>query len=224
VRQDRRGRGIGAALFERAEEHLRGLGARRFRSYSASDEGGRFLERRGFRSGLAVTYSVLDPRRADTSELPQRTADGFCLAPLAQLLDRPRELFDLYAATELDMPGDHLLSEDEYDQWRAETLDYRDLNRDASHVVLAPDGRPVSFAWLLVDPAQGRAENEMTGTLRAFRRRGFARLAKLATIRWAAENGVTAILTSNHDENAAMLGLNRSLGYRPFVTSVDFSR
>jgi GNAT superfamily N-acetyltransferase len=222
VREESRGRGVGAGLFEQAEEYLRDLGVRRFRTYSSSEAGRRFLERRGFLRGPAVTYSALDPRTVDTSEVTQRRPDGFRLATLAELLDRPHELFDLYAATELDMPGDHALTEDDYDKWRADTLDHPDLHAGASHVVLAPDGRPVSLAWVLVDDGGVRCENEMTGTLREFRGRGLARLAKLATIRWAAEHGVNAILTSNHDENAPMLGLNRSLGYRPFVTSFDF--
>ena len=52
----------------------------------------------------------------------------------------------------------------------------------------------------------------MTGTLPEFRRRGLARLAKLATIRWAAENGVEWMLTANAEANTGMRALNESLG------------
>ncbi len=58
------------------------------------------------------------------------------------------------------------------------------------------------------------ATNEMTGTLADYRGRGLARLAKIATIRWAAEHGIREIATENDAENAAMWGLNQSLGYR----------
>jgi GNAT superfamily N-acetyltransferase len=64
----------------------------------------------------------------------------------------------------------------------------------------------------------------MTATLPAFRRRGLARLAKLATIRWAAEAGITSILTSNDRENPGMLALNDELGYRLRRWSSVFAR
>lgn len=60
----------------------------------------------------------------------------------------------------------------------------------------------------------------MTGTAPAFRRRGLARLAKEATIRWAAETGIQTILTSNDTTNADMLSLNEHLGYQPTVLHV----
>ncbi|HYY75913.1 MAG TPA: GNAT family N-acetyltransferase, partial [Gaiellaceae bacterium] len=67
-----------------------------------------------------------------------------------------------------------------------------------------------------------RAAVEMTGTLREFRRRGLARLAKLATIRWAGENGITAIYTGNDTQNQPMLALNDDLGFEPSIVYQDF--
>jgi GNAT superfamily N-acetyltransferase len=55
----------------------------------------------------------------------------------------------------------------------------------------------------------------LTATLPAYRRRGLALLVKLATTRWAAENGIERLLTENDRENLGMLALNDSLGYRP---------
>jgi GNAT superfamily N-acetyltransferase len=64
----------------------------------------------------------------------------------------------------------------------------------------------------------------MTGTLREYRRRGLARLVKLAAIRWAAENGITALHTDNDSTNADMLALNEHLGYRPTATGTTFAK
>ena len=64
----------------------------------------------------------------------------------------------------------------------------------------------------------------MTGTLPEYRRRGLARLAKLATIRWAAENGVEWMLTSNAEANTGMRALNESLGYRHAGTQAFYVR
>ena len=221
VRRDRRRQGLGRALFERAEARLRELGVRTMRSYAVEDAGRDFLDRRGFRRDHAVTFSRLDPRTVD--ERPT-LPEGFRLATVADLAGRTRDLFDLYAVTEHDMPGDHALAEDEFDEWVAEILEHPDFAHDGSYVVLDTDERAVSLAFLIVDLERGRAENEMTGTLRELRGLGLAKAAKLATIAWAARNGVSEILTANDDENAPMLGLNRRLGYRRFLTSVDFSR
>ena len=62
----------------------------------------------------------------------------------------------------------------------------------------------------------------MTGTRADLRRCGLARLAKLATIAWARENGFTAIRTSTDGDNAAMLRLNESLGYRPVAVETEY--
>ena len=59
---------------------------------------------------------------------------------------------------------------------------------------------------------------------RAHRRRGLARLAKLATIRWAEANGVEWRLTANAEANAGMRALNESLGYRPAGTQAFYVR
>jgi GNAT superfamily N-acetyltransferase len=82
----------------------------------------------------------------------------------------------------------------------------------------------VAIALLEVDRENKRATNEMTATLPQFRRRGLARLAKLASLRWAAEFGVTSVLTSNDRDNPAMLALNDELGYRPLVVRGLFVR
>ena len=63
----------------------------------------------------------------------------------------------------------------------------------------------------------------MTGTAPEFRHRGLARLAKEATIGWAAEADRT-IVTSNDTTNADMLALNEHLGYRPSVLRISVAK
>ena len=87
--------------------------------------------------------------------------------------------------------------------------------------MLAGD-EPVAYALLHVHPAKQIAANEMTGTRADFRRRGLARLAKLATIVWAREQGFATISTSCDGENAPMLRLNESLGYRPVAIETEY--
>ena len=64
----------------------------------------------------------------------------------------------------------------------------------------------------------------MTGTLPELRGRGLGRQVKLASINWAAENGVTQMFTTNDETNAPMLAINRRLGYQPRGRRVEYSR
>ena len=80
------------------------------------------------------------------------------------------------------------------------------------------------MAFVELDEPARLAANEMTGTLRGFRRRGLARLVKLAAIRWAKEHGFEAMLTGNAESNTAMLDLNETLGYRPLARETHFVR
>ena len=225
VHPEHRRRGLGARLYELAEAHV----ADATRIYAESDGGEgvrRFLAARGFREDRAERISVLDPRSVDPSALPrleqEKAREGFGVVPLVEVGDRGRELHRLFQAAEADAPASEPLVPSAYEEWRALVLEQPDLDHEASFVVLAPDGRAVAFSWLLVDREGHRAAIEMTGTLREFRRRGLARLAKLATIRWAAEHGVTAMYTGNDTENRPMLALNEELGFEPSIVYQDF--
>ena len=228
VREHARGRGIGGALYALAEAHLVTGRARKLETFAAPGSAGeRFAERRGFRKTRAEHFLTLDPSATDLSTLArierEKAAEGFRVAPLRDVLDRPRELHALYTAAEADVPADDVEDNIPYDEWVHETLEAPDLDRDGSFVVLAGE-RPVALSFLHVNRELGLAENEMTGTLPDFRRRGLARLAKLATIRWAVENGVTEISTGNDRENAGMRRLNEQLGYRPRLVRVQLVR
>ncbi|MGH2994684.1 MAG: GNAT family N-acetyltransferase [Gaiellaceae bacterium] len=226
VRTEGRGRGVGSALFGRVTRHLLAAGAEVFESFADEEDGRGFLARRGFRASGGEHLFVLEALAADLTALPaleeSKAEEGLVLASLGNVLDRQRELHEVYAAASADIPEDFTVDDIRYEEWLDECLGDPDLSRGGSAIVLQGE-RPVAFAFLIVDD-QGCAANEMTGTLPAFRRRGLARLAKLATIRWAARNGVATIVTGNDDDNAAMLALNRSLGYLPVAERTFYVR
>ncbi len=219
VRRERRGRGIGGELYERVEEYLRAEGAWRLRSWVDGDPAGeRFLTQRGFQCRGADRVSAVDPREVDVSELPQleaaRSGEGFRLAPLRDVRDRVHDLFEVCAAGERDMPGDEPETELDFESWKREELRVPTLSDEGSFVALARE-RPVSLAFLSVDPERKLAYNQMTATLLEYRRRGLALLVKLAAARWAAEAGIERLLTENDVDNVSMLSINDRLGYRP---------
>ena len=221
VHPARRREGLGARLYEAAAAHLDSIGGRVLESWSFADDGHRFLLARGFRAERTERVLRLDLGSADTSVLEplraRKEAEGYRLVPLAEVADRARDLHALDAAATADVPQIHTEDDVRFEDWVEEVLGAPQLSREGSFVVLAGE-HPVAFAFIEVDPPARLAANEMTGTHIEHRRRGLARLAKLATIAWAREQGLEAILTGSDSTNVGMLGLNFSLGYRPVAT------
>jgi GNAT superfamily N-acetyltransferase len=219
VRQDRRRRGIGSALWDSAVAHL--CGARKHTVEVDDDPAGlAFVERRGFRQYGAEVISRLDPR---TCRLAAKPHEGFRTVRLRDVLDRDRELFRFYNEAGGIPPGDPE-NRVTFEEWRRIVLGNPLLDQEASVVVVDTEGQIVSLSWLLVDHVRRRAENEWTATLPRARGRGLARLAKLATIRWAAEHGIAEIVTGNDPDNPPMRELNRLLGYRELFLRRDLER
>ena len=107
-------------------------------------------------------------------------------------------------------------------EWLEDYWRHPDTDLDAS-VAAVVDDRPVAFSHLRVAPG-GRAVNDMTGTLRDYRGRGLATLAKRATLVNAARRGVELVSTDNHETNGPMLRVNEKLGYRPAGSTLSWSR
>jgi GNAT superfamily N-acetyltransferase len=219
VHPDHRRRGLGSALFEHGVQHLESHGARELRSW-ADSENGPFLERRGFVPGRIERLSALDPRTVDTSRLDQRP-DDVRIVPLAELLDRLSEVHALYTEAAADMPADNPQTNVPLDEWLNETFGSPDLDRELSVVVLVDDV-PAALSWVYVDRSHGLADHDLTGTARAHRRRGLARLAKLAVVRGCAEAGITRLMTENDSENAGMLAINDDLGFEPHAVMTEW--
>lgn len=222
VRPDRRRRGIGSELYRRAVEHLTSHNAHELRTWAAEDDGGEFVEHRGFTPSRKERISAVDPRSVDTARTRDLPA-GVCIVSLASLLDRLPDVHRLYAEASADMPADHAESNLLLDEWLEGTIGDPNLDRDTSVVVLVDD-HPAALSWVYVDERHGRADHDLTGTARRFRRRGLARLAKLAVIERAAARGVTTLTTENDSENAGMLAINDELGFRPFAVVTEWVR
>jgi RimJ/RimL family protein N-acetyltransferase len=204
-------------LFDAAEQHLLAHGARTFATDGAEDAWPLF-EERGYAPTRTTIVSTLEPGLVEVT----RHEDAH-VASVAELAGREREVYEVYMASDADMPGDHPEDNVSFAEWLVETFEHPDLDRNGSFVVLVDD-RPVALAFLEVDHDRALASNEMTGTLAGFRGRGLATLAKLATVRWAADHRIRRIYTSNDAENAPMLAVNRRLGYRPIATLRDYER
>jgi len=210
-----RRQGIGAALFDAAYAHLAAAGATRVTAdFDENDAGVSFALARGFRESRAETVSAVDPRTVD---LPV----GAEVQPVTDVEPRIVHRLDIVATR--DVPVDGTIEDIGYDEWVTHVLDHPLFSAPGSFVAFA-DGEPAALSLLLADPATGRGLNVFTGTLPEYRGRGLAAAVKIATARWAAANGITRIATTNDEQNAAMLAVNRRLGYRPVARRVEYVR
>jgi GNAT superfamily N-acetyltransferase len=217
VAPESRKAGLGTALLERCEAHLAGLGVATVLSHTTSDEAPqRFATAHGFRHTNTTRNSGVDPRTIE----PRSAPPGVDLRPLASL--DPRKVYELDAEAMLDVPGEVAKDDVSFEQWLEDYWRHPDTDLDAS-VAAVIDGRPVAFSHLLIAPS-GRAVTEMTGTLRDYRGRGLAQLAKRATLVNAAKRGVELVITDNDETNGPMLRVNEKLGYRPIGSTLMWSR
>jgi GNAT superfamily N-acetyltransferase len=221
VDPDRRGQGVGSALFDQAQAFLERQQAASFKSEvrEICPEGLRFAQKRGFAIERYQFESTLDLVAFDERPfMPDRAAveaAGIRIASLADFGDSREARAKLYAVnhtTALDIPG--------VSEWMP-FAEFETLICGAEWY--RPDGQLVAIdgddfvgltAIKLVPETKG-AYNLMTGVLKAYRGRKIALALKLAGLAYARQNGAVYIRTNNDSLNPAILAINQKLGYQP---------
>ncbi|MEU9333698.1 GNAT family N-acetyltransferase [Streptomyces sp. NPDC048290] len=222
VRPDRTGEGAGSLLVRTAEEHLATAGATKVFAWVLDrPEDRAFAARRGYTPSRAAHFLRLDLTTAALPGLPP-LPPGVELRTGADFADDPRPLFTLDAETTLDEPSDIEAALTDYPAWLAETWHHPLLNHELTSVVLV-DGVPAAFSAAYTDEL-GRYGSAMTGTARAHRGRGLAKLAKTDSLLRARAAGRTEAITGNDADNGPMLAINKAFGYEIRVTEVSHAR
>jgi GNAT superfamily N-acetyltransferase len=208
-----RRRGIGSELYELGLAHTRSLGrSRALTTFVETDDAVSFATARGWRETRAEVFASLDPRTV--TEEPDLLTQ-----PVGDL--DPREVHTVDEEATRDMPSTEAVEAIPFDEWTALVWDNPLFTREGSFGAVV-DGRVVALSMILANAESGRAFSIFTGTLRPYRGRGLARAVKLATVHWAAANGITQLVTTNDETNAPMLAVNRRLGYRPAGRRVEY--
>jgi GNAT superfamily N-acetyltransferase len=219
VREAFRRRGIGGRLWNLADAHLEELAPSRVLTmFTENADAVRFARARGFTEARAESLSCVDPRAVDFELLDSA---GVRLVPLRET--DPREIYEVDVITTADVPMTDELTDIRYEEWLDTIWRRPTMTLDGSFAAL-DEGRVVCITMLAANLEVGRAFNEYTATLASHRGRGLALLVKLASLRWATSNGITAVWTTNDETNAPMLAVNSRLGYEPRLRRVEYLR
>ncbi|NIY64457.1 GNAT family N-acetyltransferase [Streptomyces malaysiensis] len=219
-----RGRGAGSALVTAAEEYLSGLGTAKIFAWTLDEPGSvTFAERRGYRRSRCSRVQRLDLTTADLPPLGAGGApDGVELRTAADFADDPRPLYEADAECTEDEPGDVDTTRLPYAEWLALSWGHPALDRELTSVAVV-DGTVASYSVAHTD-GRGRYWSGMTGTLRAFRGRGLAKLTKNDSLRRARSAGCREAFTGNDGDNGPMLAINKWFGYEPAATEWRYVR
>ncbi|WCN06569.1 GNAT family N-acetyltransferase [Streptomyces sp. M92] len=222
VRPDRVRRGAGGLLVRTSEEYLGTEGATKLFAWVLDEPANlAFAQRHGYQGRRAAHFLRLDLANAALPD-PPAAPPGVELGTAADFADDPRPLFELDAELVADEPSDVAVEFTDYEAWLAETWRHPLLNRELTTVAVV-DGRPAAFSVAHTDGGT-RYSTAMTGTVRAHRGRGLAKLTKTDSLRRARAAGYTEAFTGNDTDNGPMLAVNKWLGYEVCGTEVRHVR
>ncbi|MET9371284.1 GNAT family N-acetyltransferase [Streptomyces griseoflavus] len=215
-------RGAGTRLVRAGEEHLVAHGATRLLAWVPDEPGNRaFAELRGYRASRSAHFLRLDLANGTLPPL-QDPPPGVELRPASAFAADPRPLFELDAETTADEPSDVDTEFTDYEAWLAETWRHPLFSAELTTVALV-DGRPAAFSAARTDGGT-RYATGMTGTARAHRGRGLAKLAKNDSLHRARAAGYTEAFTGNDTGNGPMIAINKWFGYEICGTEVRYVR
>ncbi|MFD4603198.1 GNAT family N-acetyltransferase [Streptomyces sp. NPDC058464] len=234
VHPERTGRGAGTLLVRAAEAHLSAVGASTSYAWVPGVPSHRaFAERHGYTASRSAHFLRLDLAHGALPPL-ETPPPGVELRTAADFAADPRPLFALDAETTRDEPSDIDTEFADYEAWLDGTWRHPLFSRELTSVVLV-DGRPAAFSAARTDGGtlpHSRLRSSggtpigtvMTGTARAFRGRGLAKLAKNASLHRARAAGFTQAFTGNDSGNGPMLAINKWFGYEICATEVRYVR
>ena len=224
-----RRQGLGGRLADQLMQFCRGIG-RQWALVDVLDgefEGAEsLLHGYGFAELERDETSVQDPSTVDLSgveELRRNLAShGIQMSAFSGIDSKANreELYRAVVAIERDMPTQHHHEDITFDSFVKQWFE-RPGSSTAGMFVAREGSRIIGLTYTAFRP-DGEGEVLDTGIVRSHRRRGIARALKMMATRYAREQGMARVHTDSNAVNAAMLSLNRDLGFRPGPVVITF--
>ena len=220
VDPDFRGQGIGTKLFDNAYRHAIESGAEcvSIQFEESNEIGKRFAEHRGFHEYFYLQDLILDLESFDArpfEDAVKKAQDsGIKFVPFSMLgetNENRRKLYEISAALEKDVPN---FGQDEYmtyENWQRRIMGAHWY--DPAGQIIALDGERWIGLASVGEFFEGIFVNAMTGVVRDYRGRQLGLALKLLSIEFARSRCGKQIRTQNHGTNAAILAINKRLGY-----------
>jgi len=234
VRADRRGRGIGTALFRVARDSLasRAEGLLCADGFTKYPDGMRFLEGLGFRETWRETPVVLEVESAHLDRNAEVEAslsrEGIEIATMAELASDPgrdRKLYELYTVLSAFVPSDegYVYEPPAFSDWMEEHVEDPEILPEAClvackgerYIGLKEVGGSLDSATILCG---------LMGVLPEYRRKGIAYAMQARTIRYASAIGCPSLRSCTATVNKPMQRLYAELGYRKLYEWVQYMR
>ena len=207
--------GIGSTLYERAERFALERNARLlYASYLETPDApaASFLRARGFEPLERFLPSALDLAAFDPARFADAVrrveAQGVRLLTYAELGDSPRNRRSLYALEQAARASQPFREVGPYLPAPFETWEREFVGWDPETIFLAV----VAPGDTLIGVVTG-LEWYFTGGHPDWQGRGIATALKVRCLLEAKQRGIARMETENHEDNAAMLAVNRKLGF-----------
>ena len=215
VLPERRGRGVGSALYREVSAWLGQRDVPEIRTAVPEDdpESIAFAERRGFtehtRSGrLVLELADLDPPNVAPPA-------GIEIVTWAHRPELIRGIYEVACEALPDIPGEEDATVEPFEDWLAHDMQGAGDRPEATFVALHGD-EVVGYAKFHLSAARPTtAHHDLTGVKRAWRGQGIAGSLKRAQIGWAKRNGYERLVTSPELRNEPSRRMNKRLGYEP---------
>lgn len=228
-------RGVGRLLLDQLMNDLREVGAVTvtFRDYESSSEAQSLLKEYGF----AETMRLLDLRLAaaetDLSPflplLERVKAAGITISTLREERQHGtryvEKLYELTTTLKQDDPTRDFFQPPSYYEREARLWLERPYVLEDAYFIAKDGDDYIGLTDLnLLEAVPGSLSSGFTGVRREYRRRGIATALKARAIQYAQQHRVRIIRAFNRPEHAALLALNKRLGFRHAYSHVTLEK
>jgi len=222
VQPEFRGQGIGKRLYDAVLEALMPHNPISILSSTREDQPQAiaWLNKLGFVEKMKYWESRLDVQSFDftpyAGKIEAVEAAGFELRNMKELEGDPehkQKAYDLWLEARLDVPRPEALSEVRFEDYCKWVFESRYYLPEGQYVAIdRATGQYVAMSTLWKTDGD-YFRTGLTGTRRAYRRKGLALALKLKCVAFAQNYGIREIRTGNEAGNRAMLSINEALGF-----------